>query len=96
MKATIKRRDVENGRRGQPSAIQTLIPFPFSDKNPIETIPSGKHGTTGGTGRLSTFDFPERVDQLRLLQRWICLVFSSPDSVRSCSSPNPPPVAVAG
>ncbi|MDR9963691.1 hypothetical protein KIF59_06410 [Enterobacter cloacae subsp. cloacae] len=70
MKATIKRRD-GNGRRGQPSAIiQTLIPFPSVTKS-HETIPSGKHGTTGGTGRLSTFDF-ERVDQLRLLSAEIC------------------------
>ena len=37
MKATTKRRDVGMAGEASLSAIiQTLIPFPFSDKNPIE------------------------------------------------------------
>lgn len=62
------------GEASLSAIIQTLIPFPFSDKNPIETIPSGKHGTTGDTERLSTFDFPERVDQLHLLNGYLLIV----------------------
>ncbi|HCM9193126.1 TPA: hypothetical protein ACJIWP_000008 [Enterobacter cloacae] len=75
MKATTKRRDLGMAEEASLSAIiQTLIPFPFSDQNPIENIPGRKHGTTGDTGRLSTFDFPERVDQLRLLQGYLLIV----------------------